>query len=74
MPKSRESEAESLHSLTLALLRESRESTFEVATGTGLTYSWIVAFAAGRMDNPSVNKVQRLYEYLTGKPLLRAAK
>ncbi len=64
-----ETPTESLHLITLELLRSSPEDTAAVAVATGLSYSWIVTFAADRMRNPSVNKVQRLYEYLTGKPL-----
>ena len=62
-------ETGSLHQLTLELLHTADETTFAVAVATGLTYSWIVAFSANKMRNPSANKVQRLYEYLTGKPL-----
>lgn len=59
----------SLHLLTVELLRSSGESTEAIAVETGLSYSWLVTFAADRMRNPSVSKVQKLYEYLTGKPL-----
>jgi hypothetical protein len=58
-----------LHEITRELLKADAQTTFDVAVGTELSYSWIVAFACGRMKNPSVSKVQRLYEYLTGKPL-----
>ena len=70
MPKRKDAtETCSLHRLTLELLHTADETTFAVAVATGLTYSWIVAFSANKMRNPSANKVQRLYEYLTGKPL-----
>ena len=59
----------SLHNVTLELLKSSDEDTFTIAVATKLTYSWICAFAVNRMRNPSVSKVQILYEYLTGKPL-----
>ena len=64
-----ETEAGSLHQTTLELLKSSEETTFNVAVATGLTYGWIVAFSANKMRNPSVSKVQTLYEYLTGKPI-----
>ncbi len=70
MPKRKdETPTASLHLTTLDLLKSSEETTFDVAVATGLSYSWIVAFASSRMQNPSVSKVQHLYEYLTGKPL-----
>ena len=59
----------SLHLTTLELLKSSEETTFDVAVATGLTYGWLVAFGANSMRNPSASKVQKLYEYLTGKPL-----
>jgi hypothetical protein len=58
-----------LHQVTLTLLKSSGEATFDIAEATGLTYGWIAAFAANRMRNPSVSRVQRLYEHLIGKPL-----
>jgi hypothetical protein len=61
--------AGTLHKVTLTLLKSSGETIFDIAEATGLTYGWIVAFAGNRMRNPSVSRVQRLYEYLTGKPL-----
>jgi hypothetical protein len=70
MPHRKDHDVGSLHEVTYDLLRASEETAFTVAEETGLTYSWIVAFAGNRMRNPSVSKVQRLYEYLAGKPLL----
>ena len=64
-----QTEIGSLHLTTLKLLKSSGKTTFDVAVATGLTYGWIFAFAANSMRNPSVSKVQKLYEYLTDKPL-----
>jgi hypothetical protein len=64
-----QTEVGSLHRTTLDLLQSSEETKFSIAVATGLTYGWIVAFSANGMRNPSVSKVQRLYEYLTGKPI-----
>lgn len=70
MPKYKdETPTQSLHRTTLELLKSAGETTFDVASATGLSYSWLCTFAADQMRNPSVNKVQKLYEYLTGKPL-----
>jgi phage gp36-like protein len=35
-----------------------------------ITPAWLEQFATGRIKAPSVNKVQRLFEVLSGKPLL----
>jgi hypothetical protein len=53
---------------TLALLSANPEySTHAAATGLGK--NWIYKLAKGRIADPSVNKVQRLYEHLAGLPL-----
>jgi hypothetical protein len=36
---------------------------------TGLKPNWLSKLAQGRLPDPSVNKVQKLYEHLTAKPL-----
>jgi hypothetical protein len=64
-----ETPTSSLHLTTLDLLKSSKETTFLIAVATGLTYSWVAAFRGDRMPDPSVRRVQKLYEYLTGKPL-----
>ena len=41
-----------------------------VATATNLPLTWIKAFhRSGNKHNSASNNVQKLYEYLTGKPL-----
>jgi hypothetical protein len=42
----------------------------EVYTATRLPYHWLRKFSAGAYANPSVNRVQFLYEHLTGTKLL----
>lgn len=44
----------------------------EIATDLHISYYWLRKFKSGEIKDPSVNKVQVLYEYLTGKPLLAA--
>jgi len=41
----------------------------DVCRDTGLPYHWLVHFKNGRYKNPSVNRVQVLYEHLSGKEL-----
>jgi hypothetical protein len=70
MPKRKEeTPTSSLHLTTLDLLKSSEETTFEIAVATGLGYSWLAAFRGNRMPDPSVRRVQKLYEHLIGKPL-----
>lgn len=44
-------------------------SYLAVYVDTGLDPSWLSQFASGKLKDPGVNKVQKLYEYLTGKRL-----
>lgn len=37
----------------------------QIAQDTGLQVSWVSAFAARKIEEPGIVKVQRLYEYLT---------
>ena len=36
----------------------------EVAKATGLTLSWLTDFSKGKITEPSVDKVEKLYRYL----------
>lgn len=59
----------SLLSKTKELLTEHQGTYFDIYDKTGIQPTWLSALATGRIKNPSVNKVQRLYEYLRGQPL-----
>lgn len=52
---------------TMALLREADCVT--VSYETGLSFYWLRRFAANGFKNPSVNRVQYLFEHLTGNAL-----
>lgn len=56
---------------TLMLMKRSqRQKTLpEISKDTGLPFYWLRKFASGDISDPSVNKVQILYEYLSGTPL-----
>lgn len=41
----------------------------EVAKATGLSRTWLFNFGAGVLTHPSVNNVECLYEYLTGRQI-----
>ena len=60
---------DTLYEQTLILLQDSELTLQEVAVGSGLPYDWIVSVKYDRIKNPSVNRVQQLYEFLSGKPL-----
>lgn len=59
----------SLYMTTLRLLKDSGKSLPTVYLETGLPFYWLRKFASGDVKDPSVNRIQKLYEYLTGKPL-----
>lgn len=60
-----------LRDRTLKLLRDlPRHITLkEVADACDLQHSWLTAFVRGEIEHPSVNRIECLYEYLTGKKL-----
>jgi len=55
---------------TLKLLHESKESQEAIARGAGVSFYWLRKFAGGAPKDPSVNRVQKVYEYLTKSKLL----
>ena len=65
----KENESGTLYERTLVLLKESEVSLPKVYLDTRLPYYWLKKFSSGDIKNPSVNRVQKLYEYLTGREL-----
>lgn len=59
----------SLYEETIKLLNNGADIS-QVALKTNLQYDWVNKLKRGDIKDPSVNKVQAVYEYLTGKPLL----
>ena len=60
---------------TRRLMRESEESlpTIFVGlrnSGSTISFYWLRKFKYGEIPDPSVNRVEELYTYLTGKPVL----
>lgn len=52
------------------LLARPRTQTYKIISdATGLHPDWIMCFAQDRMDDPGVRKVEKLYEYLSGRTL-----
>ncbi len=52
---------------TMALLK--RQQYVQVSYETGLPFYWLRKFANNGFKNPSVNRVQFLFEHLTGERL-----
>jgi len=54
---------------TYALLKENKTPPHIMFAETGLPFFWIKDMRAHKSDDPSVNRVQYLYEYLQEKQL-----
>lgn len=61
----------SLQVTTLKLLKEDARSLFNIAKESDISYYWLRKFSSGAFKEPSVDKVQSLYEFLTGHGLVR---
>jgi hypothetical protein len=59
----------SLMEKTMKLVNEDPRGWPELWRDTGVPFYWIKNFAKGKYANPSVNRVQFLYEALSGKKL-----
>ena len=59
----------SLHLKTYELLRKSDKTLLDIHKESGLPFYWLRKFSGGKILEPSVNKIQALYEFLTNKPL-----
>lgn len=58
-----------LHIRTLELLKQDDRSTMDIAQGAEVPYHWLAVFRRGDITNPSVDRVIRLYEYLSNNTL-----
>lgn len=52
---------------TRELLKNDKRGLLDIHKETGIPFYWLKKFSAGGFDNPSVNRVQFLYEVLTRK-------
>ncbi len=59
----------SLMSKTRELLRNRDMSLPDIANATDVPFYWLRKFNYGEIKSPSVNRVQKLYEYLVGRKL-----
>jgi hypothetical protein len=58
-----------LLSKTRELLANTSETYLDIYSATGLTPTWLSLVANDKLKDPSVNKIQKLYEHLSGKEL-----
>jgi hypothetical protein len=60
----------SLMERTLTLLDSANLSLPEIYAKTGISFYWLRRFKSRKIADPSVNRVQALYEFLAAAPLL----
>lgn len=65
----REEKESSLLDRTRKLLQDTELTYLKIYSDTKIPPHWLSDVASGKTTNPSVNRVQRLYEYLSGKEL-----
>lgn len=54
---------------TKLLLKQSMLEPVEIAAGANVSYDWLIKLKSDKIKDPSVNKVQAVYEYLSERPL-----
>lgn len=54
---------------TRELLKASEQPYPDIFRATNIPENWLSRFAAGRVDDPSVNRVEALYRHLSGRQL-----
>lgn len=58
----------SLHQETIRLMKERSQTLIEISQATGIPFYWLRKIE--EFEDPSVNRIQRLYEYLSGRQLV----
>lgn len=56
-----------LLSKTKELLANDKRTTYDISTSSGIPFYWLQKFPSS--ENPSVNRVEQLYNFLSDKPL-----
>lgn len=59
----------SLVSRTRELLRRDHRSLIDIHTASNIPFYWLKSFYRGEATGPNANRVQYLYEFLTGTRL-----
>lgn len=60
----------SLLARTRKLLQETHLSHLDIYKATGLSPFWLSGISTGKVNDPSVNRIQKLYEFLSGTNLI----
>lgn len=55
---------------TRTLLKEDKRTLKMIAQWTGIPFFWLKKFSANEIPNPSVNRVQYLYEKLSNSKII----
>jgi hypothetical protein len=55
---------------TIRLLKNTNKKLFTISLDTRIPFHWLNKFRDGVYINPSVNRVQYLYEYLTNTKIV----
>lgn len=55
---------------TQRLLKQSKVELTEICLATGIPYHWLTNFLNDVSGNPGVNRVERLYEFLSHNELI----
>lgn len=58
-----------LYDRTLSLLKNCPDPLPDIAIAAKLPYYWLKKFSSGTIKDPSVNRVEKLYEYLAKRKL-----
>lgn len=56
---------------TMKLLKKDDRAVRQIVSDTGLPYPWIQSMRFGEPKGANVNRIQVLYEYLTGEKLIK---
>lgn len=54
---------------THRLMKKERRTLLEIWRDTGVPFGWLTAFKRGAIASPSVNRIQYLYEKLSGRKI-----
>ena len=54
---------------TKLLLKQSMLEPVVIAAVANVSYDWLIKLKSDKIKDPSVNKVQAVYEYLSERPL-----
>lgn len=69
-PKHKIDDCGTLLTATLRLVHSDGRNLPDMAVDTKVPFYWLRKFSSGNVKSPSVNRIQHLYEELSGKKLV----